>query len=728
MLTIRIANIAIPLHDQSLSVVLTSPFPFMAQGQHGGNYIFNFKVGATDELKKAFRFAHRPGTKDKPQLPFFIDAYGLRYSGLASLTEAGADTYEVMCPLGNGDFNSRARDIKLPELDLGGDLSTVLNPLVAHSSVNYIFSSTGPGFYTEEKVIAFDIPIANTAQLNASGTAFTSNATQYLAFKFDLISQIEAGRTEIHVYKNGIFDNNLPFSRGSARVINNIMLLPGDVVTWRLYIESRQGFGIGLMDFGISGTLFRGSKLTVAQRLEYSSIKDAATKRYPEINYAVFPVHNPFAFDKWPDDQFSVDNQSIKNIYSNFIRVMNYWYNNDFPASITINGEDDEQFTAGNIFVPFPYVAFIIQRIASRFGFRIQNNVFDDELKYAVLINFFLENAFIDETILEANSSIFLNDHVPDWSVYDFLQHICKLFGLGYEVNNESNTISFTFVKDLLEPGNVYDIGKLVVSRPRADWNNNPEAFSLQQKYPTECKLAAEIKPLTGINIKGAVANTGDLPLTADLNDAYLVVHSDSYWVWAYNPDTYRFEFVFHSRRYTTEISSGKDAPTIETELAAAVSMKVFDIVQPLSLNRLWTLPASHQPAQFEGAPDVYKGEWKPLVCWYHGLKNDSLGQPYPYASADMIDYAGNEIPGVPFSLKLEGARGTYNILWREYLLWRTSAKPVRVSIMPDRAFLRNFRFSQKVRFGGMNYLIAELRGNITANGPGVFELLLLAV
>jgi hypothetical protein len=725
MLKIKIADIPIDLKDTKLSVVLTSPFPFMAAGQQGGNYIFNFSVPATPALKKLYLHAHRPGSgAGRVELPYDIDAFGIKYKGLAQLSEASDESYEVFCPLGTGDFNSRAKEIRLPELDYGGDVSLPLLALVSKTSRNYDFGFAGSTAFTQEIAIAFDSKVSLAGELNDAGTIYTANSAKNISVKFDVNSMIVATVVEFRVYKNATLVETFYLNNYTEQLIVNLSLAEDDTVSWKLFMESL----LIIDNYEISGSFFKGAKLTIADQQAASTLRDAAVNRYPDINYAVFPMHNPFAFDKWPDDEFSVDNQNIKTIYGQFVRVVNYWFANDFPETMTITGEDEEEFTAGNLFVPFPYIAFIIHRIADRFGFRIENNVFDDELKYAVLINHFLENRFLNETILEANENLNLNDHVPDWSVYDFLQNVCKLFGLGYEVDNETSTITFTFLKDLLTTSEVINIAPMVVSKPRVDFNNYPSAFSLQQKYPSECKLSGDIKSLKGLNLKGAVPNLADLPATGEVNDVYLVGYYNSYYAWNYNPDTYEFQWGFHSHQYTTEISSGDDAIDISTDLPSVLSRRYMDIIQPLATNRLWTLPASHQVAQFEGAPDIYQGDWKPLVVWYHGLKNDSLGQTYPYANADMVDHAGNEIAGVPFSLHLGGSRGTYNLLWKAYLQWRTTAKPVRVQMIPDRAFLRNFRFSKKLRLGGVNYLVVEARGNIGKLGPDVWELLLLVV
>lgn len=301
------------------------------------------------------------------------------------------------------------------------------------------------------------------------------------------------------------------------------------------------------------------------------------------------------------------------------------------------------------------------------------NNVFDDELKYAVLLNFFIENTFLTSNPdqLSFNESFNLNDHVPDWTVYDFLQQLNNLFGLGYEVDDVMQTITFTFVKDLIESPSYIDISHLVVEKPRANWSDRIAAFKLMQNYPDNDALKEEIKSLEGLNYKGFVVLLSDLPISGNkVNDYYFVWVSQRYYAWQYNADTYAFGWVFHSRTHVIEISSGNDATEISTNLPAAMSLMAGDH----SHTKIWNIPQTHQSGIFEGAPDAYNGKWQPLVVWYHGLKSDTTGGTYPFASADCVDRESNIITDVPHSLKLQGFKNIYDVRWKDFLYWRMQA------------------------------------------------------
>jgi hypothetical protein len=360
------------------------------------------------------------------------------------------------------------------------------------------------------------------------------------------------------------------------------------------------------------------------------------------------------------------------------------------------------------------------------------DNPFEEELKYAVLINHYIENRFLasDAKMLAPSDSFNLQNHVPDWSVYEFLEHLCNLFGLGYEVNNELQTITFAYVDTIVKSESYIDISEMLVSEPTVLFDKKISGYRFEIEMPGNDKYFDEVESMEGINVLGTLDLLSELPSSANLNDAYFVKFSDAYLVWGYNPDTYNFGWIFHSRHFKNEVATGEDVPEIKTKLCPLAQVNKGDLLD-INYNRNWLIPASHQPGKFSGAPATFQTEWLPGIVWYHGMKYDDSGFfkiLYPFASADLKDLEGNDITDSPFTLRLDGENNLFDKKWKTYLDWRAQAKPVMVQIQPTAEFLRSFKFSKKVRFNGSNYLIAEMRGNISRTGPGVFELQLLRV
>lgn len=719
---LKIGNHFADLGDTKLSLVLTSPYPLMAEGYQGGNFVFNFSLPSTPELKKELSFAHRPGSLPAIiKAPFLIEASGIRYSGTAEISEASSDTYEVLCPVGNGDFNIAAKEVKLPAVEMGE--TSVENPLIdsAVSPFMYDFYQSQFTYFSIEEVIKFKNISLNSGELNGDGSSFTSLENRTVRLKFGVNCEVFCNYKAIRIYKNDVLLNTLYLADGNNSKECSIILTVGDVISWKVFISAawyRE-------QYEITGSVFAGATLEIVIDLESTAMINGAILRYPDVNFAVFPLENPYVLDNWPDDFYQIDNDSIKVLYQKYFKVINYWTKDQFPELIftTVDGVYCE---ANNLFIPFPYIAFIIKCIARHFNYAIQNNVFENELKYAVLINHFVENTFLsdDPKKLIPNSSFYLNNHVPNWTVYDFLQHLCKLFGLGYEVDNELQVIEFNFVDDIIKSTDSIDISHLVVSHPVVKYSSKLKAFKLEQKIPSNDKYFSQVKSLDGLNYKGVLTFLSELPEDPAINDCYFVKFVDAYMVYGYNTDTYAFSWIIHGRRFTSEIVSGEDPSEIASEICPLMQVVKGDRMIP---SREWSIPASHQPGNFESAPETFKTEWKPGIVWYHGLYNDNLGEAYPFASSGIISPGGSTIPGATLSLTLDGASGLYEKKWKTYLNWRINAKPVTVQIVPDRSFLQNFRFKKKVTINAVRYLIVDVRGNIGINGPEVFELSLLA-
>ncbi len=737
MLSLKLADTVVDLGDEKLSLVLTSPYPLMHNDSNTGNYIFNFKIPATPALRHQLQFPDKPQSLKKHyQLPFELTAAGFRFTGQASIKQAGDDMYEVFCPVGNGNFNVAAKNTKLNEIDLGDDY-TFTSALLIHAQTtsDMFYDMFDPDFgFVESDPIEFDDILINSGELNASGTIFTASEAMTVNLHFNITSYFTEGFPHVRIFKNGTPVETISISRfGNSVFSYQIELANNDQVSWHLYIESEdhpewQGEQAG--DY-IQGTMSHATLMILPASMS-SEIAQASINRYPDSDFAVFPLENPVVFEKWPDDLYEIDNLSVKELYNEYFKIVNYWQDGSFAYLLSTVSEG-EHLSAANMFVPFPYIAYLVKRIALHFQFRILDNPFEDELKYAVLINHFIQNSFIgfNAKLFSASNSFNLQDHVPDWSIHHFLQQLCNLFGLGYEVNNELQTIEFSFLEDIMLDQEAIDITDMVIEKPTIDFQTQMKSYSLEFTMPDNDEYFKEVEDKTGLNYIGEFNLLGDLPATANINDLCYLHFLRKYMVWGYDNDNYQFGWLVYGPHYVdraeekSEFADDEDdkGGSVQTELIPLMNVHKADA---LSSGRVWSIPASYQPAQFKGAPETFQSEWSPLIAWYHGLRNDSQGNPYPFASAGTTDYNGNAIPGADLALTLDGENGLLAKKWQRYLNWRLMAKPAKVRIVPSLEFLRTFKFRKKVRINGVTYLITQARGNVDRSGPGVWQLSLL--
>ena len=736
MLTIKLGNYIADLANNELSIVRTSPYPLMATGSQGGNFVFNFTLPATNELKREFNYAHRPQTKDPFKvLPFRIKAGpGIIFEGTAKVTEASRDLYEIMCPVENGDFNYLAKQVKLTELDLGGDRVTDLNQdrVIATLDTNINIDATDNGPFYVGGPFEFDNVILNVnGELDYYHTAFhaSENLSVSIVVDFDCTVESTPFSGEFKFYKNTVLQQSSAITgKGKESFYFEDIVEIGDIIHWEYIIRTMGNEGVYL----IKATITNETKLNV-RRTFSAYMTETVSQRWPDVDLAIFPIENPEIFSNWDDDFYQIDNVSIKTLYNQYFKVMNYWKSGGFPSYMSglaqVEDGIQQTFTAGNIFVPFPYIAYLIKRIAYHFNFAIANNPFENELMYTVLVNHFVENEFLDNStkIFKAKSGLNLQDHVPDWTVYDLLKHLGNLFGMGYEIDNQRKILTFNFLEDILTETSCEDITHLVTEPLRVNFDKQIKGIKLIQKGPSSDKYFENVKSLDGLNYLGVVATFFELPETGTLNDCYFVTILNGYYAWKYNPDTYRFDWVRHSNNFIQAIENGNDTQDFSSELCPVLMRSPQRIDDVLGApNRGWLIPASHQPGKFEGAPEMYQTKWVAGILFYHGLYPDSQAADYPFASNDIYDPSGAAISGSELSLRLDGDNGLYEKKWKRYLTWRTSTPSVTARILPDDNFLQGLKFSKKYTINGVKYLIAEYRGSINRTGAGIAELTLL--
>lgn len=727
MLKLKLDNYVCDLGDISISLVRTSPYPLMASGLNGGNFVFNFSIPATPELKKTLQFAHRPNARVKTvEVPYQLYIAGLQYSGTAQIAEAERFSYEVFCPVENGDFNIDSKAIKLNEIDMGEKI--VLDDQLL------VIADTGASDINinDLQMVSFeyeiDLPFStinvNTGELNTAGTVFTANSSINITLTFLINFEIIHGNLYLVVYKNNIPFADVILNDSNGILCINQALENGDEITWKLRVVAQEVQQPGLYDWVADMKILPVSTFDVYLQEPDPKLLAAAEQLYPLQNFAVFPIHNPYVFDKWPDEFYQVNDLSIKEVYENYFRVINYFADGNFKVMMK-NYNEEGSFALINLLIPFPYVAFIIKQIALHFNYNLINNPFEEDLKQAVLINHFVENRFIINYSknLAISDEIDLKNHVPDWTVYDFLDHLCKLFGLGYEVNNELRNIHFHFLNDILISDEYVDISEMVVREPSVLFEKKIKGYRYQFEIPDNDKSFDEVTSMVGINVLGTVDTLNDLPSVGQFNDAYFVNMFQRYMVWDYDSTSNNFGWIFHSRHFVDKVVEGNEVyQEIKTNLCPLMQRTVTD---HFDIKRLWSIPFSHQAGEFSGVPASFIPDWKPAIIWYHGMRNDGEFNAYPFASYDIYDLNKKRM-NVPFAIALDGEDNLFDHKWKNYLNWRLDAKPVKIKIQPSMEFLRNFRFAKKVRFNGSNYLVADMRGNIKRNGPDVFELTLL--
>ncbi|MFZ4583161.1 MAG: hypothetical protein ACOYM7_10975, partial [Paludibacter sp.] len=586
---IKIGNTIVAVDPgTSLPLVLRSPLFITSESRIPGSYIFNTSFAATPQLRNEFEQAHRVQRHGRAtaELAYVITSGSLRYVGTCIVTQADQDQYEVSFKIDNGDFAGIIAGKTLKELSWGDDI--VITDFYSVASVeNIVVSYNDPlyeGFVTFPVNETLHVIKDITSSMGVDGRMFVAVQDTTCTQSIVLNAAFTSGSLQVIARKNGIayFDETYTAQPGGTlppqEIVNSLTLLTGDVITVELVCITESLFPAGtIADIFVFVCLVEYKK---------TNLFDAVVSQDQySCDFTVFPIFNKEFLSNFPDDIFKLDNLSIKTIYTEYIKVLNYYKNGEFPLMIWGNVEN-EPFIAANLFTPFLYLNTIVKKIASEAGYSIVNNPFDTVyFKNTVLFNAYAENTYSSDstTKLPVNPSFKLANHVPAMMQSDFMNWISQLTGFIPVIDNNTRTITFVDIKSksVVTPTNqAVSFPGILLPSPKVTVTDEYKGIMLELKIASADKYLSNIKPLNEKLIyKGTVPDIYHLSTLGNtVNDMYLVTSLNEYWVWQYSTETYLLAWVFYSKKFQIVYTEGEE-PYLQrtTNLCPVLSSYVAD-------------------------------------------------------------------------------------------------------------------------------------------------------
>ncbi|MHC1775728.1 MAG: hypothetical protein AB9834_09975 [Lentimicrobium sp.] len=721
MLKLKIGNSFVDAKDLEIPVVLRSSL-----FDNKGSYLFNFSLPATDMLRKEFGFFHRPsrGGPSHISRPLELSFGKLKFAGLANISQASSEVYEVSCPIDSGNLASLFKTKKLADIDLGGLRTMSLAPVRANAKTDHdlVVSLTFENPITYPLPIPFENIILNPlGELDIEGLSFTSTVNTTVSFMFTMDTWNNTSNSaQLRIFLNGA-ESGFAYISNYQHSSFEIELIEGDVVTWDVLLESLQ---INETESQIDFTVYTGSTLLIL--LPVDEMSQNGTFLYPGNDYASFPVENPKFFDNIEDDTYQVDNVSFKETYSKYFPVLNYYLNNRFPVAMSGMSEG-QVFSTFNVFTPFPFLAYFIKRMARDLGISISNNVFENpDLNQLVIFNAFSENNLVSNDLIVPSYGFDLADHLPDMQLSEYWLNLCSLLGIAWEYRSSDKTLSLANLEDIMKDTAFIDFPGTVRPNPelQASFFNG---YSLKQEHSNDSYIGDNFRSLDGLTLKGSVTFWNQLSGITDqqINDCYYVTMRHEYYIWNYDKELGCLNWIFHSKDFFFTMGSSDPA---QTEQPLEISSKLT----PIMLNgydlldhnlcaptfRHWLIPVTHQAGNFEGLPDYFKSEFSTSLLFYRGLQYDSQGKLYPLGTPDVYNYAGERVVTegheATLSLRWDGEFGLYNNRYNKWIDFRLKSPGTwefRASMTPMQ--IAGISFLKWYTIQGHRYLIKEMNFNI---------------
>lgn len=739
MLKIKIGDTWAETNGLEIPVVLRSPV--FSEGK--GSFIFNFQLPATPAMKKEMGYFHRPGRLGSNSIskPLLLTFGLLRYAGTANVVSTSEDEYEVSCPIDNSDLAMLFKSKKLNELDLGGIRNDPEEPIRAKATMADDVQVTElgqfPFFHTF--IPAFSVVSKNPyGELQVSGQKFIASMNGTIAIKFEIVVQdVLTEMNWLRVYKNGVSFFTPNFIETGIRTVD-VAVTTGDEITWDIYLKSTNP-ETGILQY-ILFTMLQSSNIEIM--LSNIALATDGLQLYPHSDYACFPLENNKMFDNIDDDTYQVDHVSAKEIYSNYFTVQNYYVDNKFRMLLSGYANDD-YFVAYNLFVPFPYLAYVMTRVFETFDISVENNVFKDiDMRQLVIFNAYAENNFISNDLISPVPGINLKDHVPEVLISDYFTNLCKFFGIAFDYRPNSRTIRLKYLKDIASDTAFQPFPGIITTTPELSCSAY-KGFRLIQSTSNDDFIRENFKSLDGLTLKGSVSTVTDLTPIEDpkINDCYYVTGIKEYWIYNYDPELAIITWLKHTNDFFfqyEEIDENHTGDVFEIKTNINPIMdngySFRDLTPSAPLQRKWLIPKTAQAGNFDGLPDYFKSNFSNSLLYYHGLRKDNIDSLYPLASCDIYDYAGDPISfenSSPYpaythtlSLRWDGPNGIYEKrykAWIDLMLKSRGTFKFKAYLSPND--LSTIDLLKWYTGPGFRFMIKEIRFSISEKNISVAEL-----
>ena len=366
------------------------------------------------------------------------------------------------------------------------------------------------------------------------------------------------------------------------------------------------------------------------------------------FDYTFYPISNP----SWEPYIFTFD-QIIPKLGMNMLGPGNVFHHPDSAALVNI-------YNIRSI-VPMIYVSYILKQVFKAIGWNLTGDVLNDPgFKKLTLVGtrsiHYKIMGYPIITLYPVNPVVFdLKDFVTEGvTLYKFMIDLKNRFGWKFLFDSNTKTATLSSLKSGINAG-ATDWTKYVVSDYQAGYKEVVQSFSLINNVDGNDGF-----PLNGdtnrlIKIPPA-ASFAALPVPA--------TQPDNVICFAFKENTwYMNEKNYASGINTWEVFSHNIDNYIEPDPSTKIETDI-STMPTLKRTMMGDGADTWVPVcDYVGNNVYFLKEYTNLgmrMLFYHGMKNDSAGVPYPYASCHSSDQAGNDNL-TPWSISYRREYGSIN-------------------------------------------------------------------
>ncbi len=736
--------------EQKITIVLRSPV-FNEKGIPG-SYAFNFSVPLTAKVKEEISFSHLPGASHKvysKQVSIKAGAFSL--TGRATITAKSENSIEIALPVMNSSLKSKLLNINLTDLPLG----------TYDNIVDYVtIAALQPAFYSTtifnewhqysmQNIVNHPLRFANIirddhntlpGEVPYTYRYYVAPATGKYIFSFNVRYNVIAGKNLIfRARKNDsvtVFEKTISQPLIDQSVTDFITFSPdlnqGDTIHLRVMLSTMpfQHPSQNHLTHRANVQVYSDSVFFAFSNYNFDYLVD---RGYPYNNITFLPIFNNNYFANASESLYEIDEASLDFLNKKF-PIVNFW-DNGFPMFLHYS-QDDESYHMYNVISPSVFLAHIMKTMFVSAGIKTLSNPFtgDGSINQLCIHANACINNISSPAFNNIPQSFKIADMLPRISCIDFLSDICKTLGIVFAYDPFDESLSFKNLHDIINDHTATEFSENILGKPIINVNpyNN---FTVKYQDNDDPFISEFFKDPAHVNFKGSVPSYWDLPsfFNNQINDCYYVTELNAYFFWTKSQvlnmhfwHLYALSFNFER---TSKSIAGKQDSTFDYVLPSQpVMMRYYPLSDPSwGQDREMLLPASFLPGKIKGIPG---DDPSYRLLFFRGLQKDSNQNDYPLGSNAYKNLFGdicfdNELEK-PFDLELNlGENSIFTKRLKDYVSWRVynHGEYTFHKIMTSEELAR-FDFFLWYRIHGMDYLVKELKFEITGNGLSPAEIL----
>lgn len=415
-------------------------------------------------------------------------------------------------------------------------------------------------------------------------------------------------------------------------------------------------------------------------------VMEAAPNTY---DYAIFPVINKIG------DEGAVDVMNKLGAATTYVNLVA----GDFPNKKL------------NPIVPFVYLHLILKQAFALVGWQLRGDILnDDDFRKIVILNSTsIDWAQWGNNWMYANNPVKFDlvNHIPDWTIADFLINLKKRLGLWFDFDRKGKVCQVEMLKDVAidDTRDLTRYASPVITKQIEEGKQYALKTSDGEKAP--------------VAVAGRVVNKTDLPAAAEARhkEIFLVIRENAYYICHLDDSGQKWQWNFYgANNFNYETS--QDAEEILT--------KVTTVGNEFYSDRMDFIPRYDAVVSWGGGGEVESsGDDMPLV-FFHGAVSNRRGWPMPYASAHPYYLTGQQLTqwALTYECKLtDGTEvGLYHRNWKPVLDLLTQTEHLEATLhLPVPEYL-NLKFSDVVSIKNVRFYIKTIRSRLPYRGEVVVE------